>query len=103
MSFVYNQQIKFDPTRPCGSRVKSSNKYTRKELEQVALSYKIDKKEIRNSTIDQLCQKLKGLTIKPRLPKSISSSAKFIPQTKSTEKHKKESGKLSTNSRENSV
>ena len=47
----------FDPSRPCGTRVRAANRYTREELERVAREgYGIDPE---GKTMDQLCAALK--------------------------------------------
>lgn len=48
--------LPFDPSRPCGTHAKGSNKYTRQELEKIARSLGIN--GIKQKTMDQLCKEI---------------------------------------------
>jgi hypothetical protein len=47
----------FDPTRPCGTRTRAPGRYTRKELDDIAMAYGI--RDFKQMTMDALCDALK--------------------------------------------
>lgn len=61
----------FDPTRPCSSKSKKPDRYTRTELETVAKSYDIQ--DIQKKTMDKLCTELKSMSQKQATPKPTTT------------------------------
>lgn len=49
--------VAFDPTRPCGTKTRAPGRYTRKELDDIALAYGIQ--GYKQMTMDDLCDVLK--------------------------------------------
>lgn len=78
---VSNNDCSFNPEKPCGSKVKGHNRYSRKELEIVA--EKCGVKDIKKKTMDILCKEL--ATVKQ---KSKQKPIKIIIKKGEIPKHK---------------
>lgn len=66
----------FDPSRPCSSKTKAQNRYTRKELEEVAEYYGI--KNIKTKKMDELCQELAKASLTKSSASSVPSPSKAV-------------------------
>jgi len=72
---IQSKTCNFDATRPCGSKAKGKNKYSRAELEKVALSCGL--KGVKSKTMDVLCKSISmKLGVKPISAKPISPKKK---------------------------
>lgn len=84
MFFPNINKCMLDSTRPCGSKVKSSNRYTRNELDKLAKECNVPKYKTKN--MDMLCKEMspKSLKLKSKSLKSKSLKSKSLkPKSKS--------------------
>lgn len=51
--------MEFDPTRPCSSKTRQSNRYRRTELQKIAESLNVNQGVIQYGTINQLCNAIR--------------------------------------------
>lgn len=83
--------MEFDTTKPCGTKTREKNRYTRKDIEKIAQSHNLPTKGV---TMNKLCAQLKALangSSKPmKKPTKPAKPAKSLKITKKPTKPSKQ-------------